>query len=106
MDALLGLGWIEVQGDEFHSPVRLTPDGADAMSRLGIDADALTAKKRKFAFSCLDWTERRYHLGGALGVEVMRSLETGGYVKQLPASRKIEQLKPIGEWLRGGSPVL
>ncbi len=104
MDGLLELGWIEVHGDEFHAPVRLTPYGADAMSRLGIDADGLRNKKRKFAFACLDWTERRYHLGGALGMQVLRLLETGGFVRRLPASRRVEQLMPAGEWLKGGSP--
>ena len=104
MDGLLELGWIEVQGDEFHAPVRLTSDGSAAMDRLGIDGDGLAIKKRKFAFACLDWTERRFHLGGALGGEALRVLERSGYVKRSPDSRKVEQLKPVGEWLRLPSP--
>ena len=104
MDGLLELGWIEVPGDELHAPVRLTSDGAQAMGRLGIDVDGLANKKRKFAFACLDWTERRYHLGGALGREALRVLEKNGYVKRSPDSREVERLRPVGEWLRLPSP--
>lgn len=99
MDGLLELGWIEVQGDEFHAPVRLTSDGVEAMVRLEIDVDGLRDKKRKFAFACLDWTERRYHLGGALGGEALRMLEKNGYVKRSPVSREIVTLKWIAAWL-------
>ena len=104
MEEMLELGWIEVQGDEFHALVRLTSDGSAAMARLGIDADGLAIKKRKFAFACLDWTELRFHLGGALGGEALRVLEKNGYIKQSPDSRKVEQFKPVGEWLRGRTP--
>ena len=106
MDGLLELGWIEVRGDDFHAPVRLTSDGANEMARLGIDVEGLGNKKRKFAFTCLDWTERRFHLGGALGGEVLRSLEMNGYVRRSPASRNVERIKPVGDWLKGGSPAL
>ena len=104
MEGLLERGWIEDWSDDFHAPVRLTTDGIDAMTRMGIDVDGLGDKKRKFAFACLDWSERRFHLGGALGVEVLRSLENGGYAKRLPDTRRIDRLKPVGEWLKEGAP--
>ena len=104
MEEMLELGWIEVQGDEFHAPVRLTSNGSAAMARLGIDADGLAIKKRKFAFACLDWTERRFHLGGALGGAAFRVLEKHGYVKRSPDSRKGGRLTPVGDWLRLPSP--
>lgn len=44
----------------------VTPTGAEAFSGLGIDIDAHRALRRRFAFACLDWSERRPHLGGAL----------------------------------------
>ena len=28
--------------------------------------------RRRFAFGCLDWSERRYHLGGALGAAFLQ----------------------------------
>ena len=99
MDGLLELGWIEVRGDEFHAPVRLTSDGTNAFARLGIDVDGLAKKKRKFAFACLDWTERRYHLGGALGAEVLSALETDGYVSRSQDTRQIVRLRKLRGWL-------
>jgi DNA-binding transcriptional ArsR family regulator len=45
----------------------LTPDGRRAFEALGIDVEATRALRRRFAFACLDWSERRSHLGGALG---------------------------------------
>jgi DNA-binding transcriptional ArsR family regulator len=45
----------------------LTADGRRAFETLGIDVDAIRALRRRFAFACLDWSERRPHLGGALG---------------------------------------
>ena len=99
MDGLLELGWIEVHGEEFHAPVRLTSQGADAMARLGIDADELRNKKRKFAFACLDWTERSFHLGGSLGAEVLFTLEKRGYVKRSQDTREVVTLKRLTDWL-------
>lgn len=100
MEGLLELGWIEVQGDEFHAPVRLTSDGADAMARLGIDADGLGNKKRKFAFACLDWTERSFHLGGALGAEILSALQENRLAKRNGRSREVEIMKPVTSWLK------
>ncbi len=45
----------------------LTPGGMEFLARWQIDAGALRNTRRAFARRCLDWTEKRYHLGGALG---------------------------------------
>ena len=45
----------------------LTPKGARTFDALGVDIDGARASRRRFAFGCLDWSERRSHLGGALG---------------------------------------
>ncbi|MDC9597279.1 hypothetical protein PSI14_10555 [Xenorhabdus sp. XENO-2] len=42
----------------------LTPIGRDFLTSLGVCCDADTSSRRKFACSCLDWNERRFHLGG------------------------------------------
>lgn len=47
--------------------VRLGPNADAIFSRLGIDVSAVAAHRRQFAYACRDWTERRFHLGGALG---------------------------------------
>lgn len=55
--------------------IDLTPAGQSAFGALGIDVDALRNLRRRFAYPCLDWSERRPHLGGALAaglLDVMR----------------------------------
>jgi DNA-binding transcriptional ArsR family regulator len=50
----------------------LTADGARALTTLGIDVVATRALRRRFAYACVDWSERRPHIGGALGAELLK----------------------------------
>lgn len=49
----------------------LTADGTRELAALGIDLDEARTQRRRFAFGCLDWSERRPHLGGALGAALL-----------------------------------
>jgi len=49
----------------------LTSQGTKTFEALGIDVDATRTLRRRFAFGCLDWSERRHHLGGALGAALL-----------------------------------
>jgi hypothetical protein len=44
----------------------LTAGGHTLLDRLGVDAAQLNTKRRVFARICVDWTQRRPHLAGAL----------------------------------------
>ena len=73
-DRFTALHWIapdakrrEVREDAYS----LTNEGAAALVSLGIDIDATRNLRRRFAYACLDWSERRPHLGGALGAAVL-----------------------------------
>ncbi len=55
-------GWIERAGAQFC----VTQTGAHALTRLGVDV-AMLERQRNSARVCLDWTERKPHIGGALG---------------------------------------
>jgi len=59
------LGWLS-------SGYELTQDGTKAFAALGIDADAVRLLRRRFAYACLDWSERRPHIGGALGAALLQ----------------------------------
>src|SRR5262252_7406129 len=69
---LLGVGLAErlanrefvILGDEAGE---VTPAGADFLSKLGVDLSRARAKRRVFCRPCVDWTERRPHIGGAVG---------------------------------------
>jgi len=50
----------------------LTPHGAKAFEALGIDLEVTRMLRRRFAYGCLDWSERRPHIGGALGAALLK----------------------------------
>jgi DNA-binding transcriptional ArsR family regulator len=50
----------------------LTDLGTKAMERLGIDVGETRTLRRRFACPCLDWSERRPHIGGALGAALLK----------------------------------
>jgi DNA-binding transcriptional ArsR family regulator len=68
-DRLRAMGWLTADGDESYE---LTPAGAAAFEALGIDVEETRMLRRRFAFGCLDWSERRSHLGGALGAVLLK----------------------------------
>jgi DNA-binding transcriptional ArsR family regulator len=50
----------------------LSPTGTEALQAFGVDVAATRALRRQFAYDCLDWSERRPHLGGALAAAVLK----------------------------------
>lgn len=64
------LGWLSA-GATGSNALDLTPTGTRAFALLGIDVDTTRALRRQFAYACLDWSERRPHLGGALGAALL-----------------------------------
>jgi len=54
----------------FSDELELGPHAAEIFGKLSIDLSALNNSRRKFAYGCLDWTERTPHLAGALGASV------------------------------------
>ena len=72
-----------------------TGRGALALGSVGIDVAALAALKRPTTLACLDWSEQRPHLAGALGAELLRTLESAGGVERLSPGRAV-RLRPAG----------
>jgi DNA-binding transcriptional ArsR family regulator len=69
-DHIVQRGWLQTRsGDE--GAYDLTPAGSAALSTLGIQVEVARALRRRFAFACLDWSERRPHIGGALGAALL-----------------------------------
>lgn len=75
-DQLLAFGWV-VTADRGYD---LTAPGVKALQSLGIDVSAVRALRRRFAYPCLDWSERRPHLGGALGASILALLRRRKWV--------------------------
>ncbi len=66
-----------------------TPKGRRWFATFGIEVDALGRTRRKIARACLDWSERRDHLAGALGAEVARRMMEAGWLKRRPGTRVV-----------------
>jgi DNA-binding transcriptional ArsR family regulator len=75
--ALLDGDLIEPDGAEAFE---VTEKGEERLGVLGLDVAALRKARRRFAWQCLDWTERRPHLNGALGAALTdRMIELGWF---------------------------
>lgn len=70
-----------VQGG-FLASFEVTEKGERRLGELGIDVAGLRGGKRRFAGDCLDWTERRPHLSGALGAALLRRMIELGWLER------------------------
>ncbi|MGH2902718.1 MAG: ArsR/SmtB family transcription factor [Solirubrobacteraceae bacterium] len=91
IDGLTAGGLITFAGDN----VELTEQGASRLGELEIDVAALRAKRRSFARTCLDWSERQPHLAGALGAGLATRFLDLGWIKRAPTGRAV-RLTPAG----------
>jgi hypothetical protein len=67
----------------------VTDEGRRFFCDFGIDIETGVRSKRAFCRTCLDWSERRPHLGGRLGADILdRSLELA-WVARIPESRAL-----------------
>lgn len=81
-DQLKAQGWLGVGADAGH--YELSPLGEAGMTRLGLDLMAARKLRRRFACPCLDWSERKPHVGGALGAALLQlALKRGWAERQL-----------------------
>jgi DNA-binding transcriptional ArsR family regulator len=69
--------------------ITLTESGRVFLKTRGIDLDALEKNKRPLCRSCIDWSERRHHLGGAVGAAVLTRALKEGWVRRDGTSRTL-----------------
>jgi hypothetical protein len=84
-DSLAGRGLMSVGRDG----TELSDSGADFFATLGIDVGALSARRRPLCRVCLDWSERRYHLGGSLGAALLSHCVDRGWARRARSSRAL-----------------
>lgn len=70
-DRFKALGWLSGDSKRVVSGYDVTTVGTKGFAALGIDLEATQTLRRRFAYACVDWSERRPHLGGALGAAVL-----------------------------------
>jgi len=67
----------------------VTTDGTSWFREFGIELDGIRPGRRHFARQCLDWSERRHHMAGALGAAVTNRLFDLGWIERIPGGRAI-----------------
>ena len=73
----------------------VTSDGGNWFSSFGINIEDVQKTRRKFAPICVDWTERRHHIGGALGAAIYSRFMELSWIVKSRDSRAVS-LTPTG----------
>lgn len=85
-DALLALGILMEDEEEYL----VTDKGEAFFADFGIDLDKTRKKRRAYILKCLDWSERRHHVAGALGNAILEKLFELKWIERLPGTRAIK----------------
>jgi DNA-binding transcriptional ArsR family regulator len=91
VDAMTAARLMTLQGGRFE----LTDQGTSWFAELGIDVAQLRTARRSFARACLDWSERRPHLAGALGAALAARFLELDWIERAPRGRAAK-LTPKG----------
>ncbi|TYC52313.1 winged helix-turn-helix transcriptional regulator [Rhodobacterales bacterium] len=84
-DSLQKRGFLTVSKDP--GGLALSADGAEFVTGIGIDLEALTKARRPLCRACLDWSERRNHLAGGLGAALFERFRQNGWLSRETDSR-------------------
>jgi DNA-binding transcriptional ArsR family regulator len=78
------------------SDLALTSSGERELHAFGIDVERLRRGPRPLTRACLDWSEQRYHVAGALGAALCSEIIARGWVERMPEPRAV-RVTSIGE---------
>jgi DNA-binding transcriptional ArsR family regulator len=67
----------------------VTRAGARFFAEFGVDLGAAARRRRRFCRPCLDWTERRPHLGGAVGASLAERCFGLGWIARIKDTRAV-----------------
>jgi DNA-binding transcriptional ArsR family regulator len=84
-DKLLELKILIKEGADF----KVSMQGEIFFATLNIDIHQLSNQKRSFARACLDWSERKPHLAGALGAAMLERMIANNWIRRTANSRAI-----------------
>jgi len=82
--AMTANGWID------PDLTALTPEGIRRLPELGIDTGGSGRSRRALVRPCADWTERRPHLGGAVGAAIARHFTEQHWIVRRPGGRGVD----------------
>lgn len=84
-DALIKRGHVELAEDGGV----VTPSGVALLTGFGIDLEAARKRRRTFCKPCLDWSERRPHLAGAVGAGLAERGFALGWFERVKDTRAV-----------------
>jgi len=89
-DALVAGGYAELTNEAGL----VTDLGVDFFGQIGVDLDALLAPRTKrsrrvLCRPCLDWSERRWHLAGAVGAAMCAHSFVNGWIRRIDGTRAV-----------------
>jgi len=88
LDGLVEAGVVS-RPERSSGTIRLGPVAERTFGLLGVDAERALRARRKFAYGCPDWTERRPHLGGSLGAALCERFFEEGWIRRARGSRAV-----------------
>lgn len=92
LDGMLQRKWLIRRGQDFT----VSATGAQELAALGVDLAGAHRPRRVFARACIDLTQRRMHLGGALGEALLDAYVGHGWVQRHRRSRLVS-ITPQGQ---------
>ena len=101
MDEMVRRGWLDETSalrDTPHVYYAPSAEGIASLTTRGVAIPSLKSGKPP-AFSCLDWTERRWHLGGALGRAIADALGNADLIERTPGCRVVMLTGGFESWL-------
>jgi DNA-binding transcriptional ArsR family regulator len=84
-DPLCALGHVTLSDEGGE----LSERGVAFFEKFGVDLAAARNRRRIFCRPCLDWTERRPHLGGAVGAVLAKRCFDLKWLQRMPESRAL-----------------
>jgi DNA-binding transcriptional ArsR family regulator len=102
---LLGVGLADALRDRGHVDLNddggvVTPNGARFFLDFGVEIEALRRQRRAFCRPCLDWSERRPHLAGAVGAALAARLLSLGWIERVRDTRALRVTRAGHQGLR------
>jgi DNA-binding transcriptional ArsR family regulator len=85
-ETIVHRGHLREVGRDYH----LTRSGGQWFAELGMNIESLRKSGRVFARQCLDWSERRNHLAGALGSALANRLFELDWIEKGSKSRAVQ----------------
>lgn len=91
LDQMCSADWLVSDSGSSSGPdLEVTNLGMQALTDIGVDVDACRKARRHFARPCLDWSERRAHLAGALGAAMSTALLEGKWLRRTATGRGVQ----------------